>query len=94
MEQYFVNDNIFDILQEFGFIKTKEELINEERKKQELKSKGKKFKEKKDAYNNLNEDVIDECPIDAMKKDLNSLAKSFDNINKKLDVLVNLITKK
>lgn len=85
MEQYYVNDEIFDFLQGFGLIKTKEDLIKEEKEKGKMKKEGKKAEEE-DYYDN-------ECPVEAMRDGIVSLVEATDNINKKLDILLGLITK-
>lgn len=88
MEQYYVNNELFDILQECGFIKTEKDLIKEEEEKSKLKEENKKNQEDTDI-----DDYDDECPFEAIKEDILSLVKATDSINKKLDTLLSLVVK-
>lgn len=89
MEQYYVNNELFDILQEFGFIKTKKDLIKEDEEKSKLKEESKKNQEDID----LDDDYDAECLFEVMKESILSLVKVTDSINKKLDFLLSLMTK-
>lgn len=89
MEQYYVNNELFDILQEFGLIKTKKDLIKEEEEKSKLKEEIKKNQEDI----GLDDDYDDKCPFEVMKESILSLVKTTDSINKKLDFLLSLMTK-
>ncbi len=89
MEQYYVNNELFDILQEFGFIKTKKDLIKEDEEKSKLKEESKKNQEDID----LDDDYDAECPFEVMKESILSLVKVTDSINKKLDFLLSLMAK-
>ena len=90
MEQYYVNDELFNILQEFGFIKTEKDLIKEEEEKSKLKEKNKKNQENSDLDDG---DYDVECPFEAIKENILSLVKATDSINKKLDTLLSLMVK-
>lgn len=90
MEQYYVNDELFNILQEFGFIKTKKDLIKEDEEKSKLKEESKKNQENIDLDDG---DYDGECPFEAVKENILSLVKATDSINKKLDTLLNLVVK-
>lgn len=89
MEQYYVNNKLFDILQEFGFIKTKKDLIKEDEEKSKLKEESKKNQEDID----LDDDYDAECLFEVMKESILSLVKVTDSINKKLDFLLSLMAK-
>lgn len=90
MEQYYVNDELFNILQECGFIKTEKDLIKEEEEKGKLKEENKKNQENIDLDDG---DYDGECPFEAIKENILSLVKTTDSINKKLDTLLNLVVK-
>lgn len=87
MKQYYVNNELFDILQECGFIKTEKDFIKEEKEKSKLKEENKKNQEDVD----LDDDY--ECPFEAIKEDILSLVKATNSINKKIDTLLSLVVK-
>ena len=87
MEQYYINNELFDILQECGFIKTEKDFIKEEKEKSKLKGENRKNQEDID----LDDDY--ECPFEAIKEDILSLVKVTNSINKKLDTLLSLVVK-
>lgn len=90
MEQYYVNNELFNILQECGFIKTEKDLIKEEEEKGKLKEENKKNQENIDLDDG---DYDVECPFEAIKENILSLVKATDSIYKKLDTLLNLVIK-
>ena len=64
MEQYYINSELFDILQECGFIKTKKDFIKEEKEKNKLKGENRKNQE------DIDLDGGYECPFEAIKEDI------------------------
>lgn len=74
-EQYFINEELLDILHECGMVKTEKELIKE--KEQEEKA----LKEEKTAKHEKDEKFEEECPV---VKELENIRTSIDSLTTSL----------
>lgn len=71
-EQYFINEELLDILHECGMVKTEKELIKEKEQKE--------AEEQKED----NEKFEDECPV---MQELEDIKASIDSLNDSLTVM-------
>lgn len=74
-EQYFINEELLDILHECGMVKTEKELIKE--KGQEEKA----LKEEKATKHEKDEEFEDECPV---VKEMEDIRISIDSLTASL----------
>lgn len=77
-EQYFINEELLDILHECGMVKTEKELIKEKEQKEALKEK--EAEEQKED----NEEFENECPV---MQELEDIKTSIDSLNDSLTIM-------
>lgn len=77
-EQYFINEELLDILHECGMVKTEKELIKE--KEQEEKA----LKEEEATKHEKDEEFEDECPV---VKEMEDIRTSIDSLTASLTTM-------
>lgn len=78
---YFVDDDLFNVLHDFGWVKSEEEVLKEKKQKEEAAKQKEQEKQEKPEEPEEPEDHYFTCPYD-------NIQEEFDCVNEKLDVVL------